>query len=100
MLKVEDGVEHVPQIVTTTTANFANAAGNVQQVLANNLNGQLYVISPNEVFVSQSGGGGTRAIAPRSTISADGSSLLNSNMKKVCRDVLTIKFDSLVNLLF
>ncbi|KAI4463177.1 hypothetical protein MML48_4g00008070 [Holotrichia oblita] len=75
VLKVEDGVDNVPQIVTTA-ANFANTG--VQQVLTSNLNGQLYVISPNDVFVSQSG---ARAIAPRSTI-IEGSPPVNSNIKK------------------
>ncbi|GJQ87624.1 putative protein dimerization protein [Trypoxylus dichotomus] len=75
VLKVEDGVDNVPQVVTTA-ANFVNTG--VQQVLTSNLNGQLYLISPNDVFVSQSG---TRAIAPRSTI-IDGNTTVNSNIKK------------------
>lgn len=77
VLKVEDGIDHVPHIVTTNT-NFTNS--NVQQMLTSNLNAQLYVIgNPNDVFISQ---GGNRAIAPRSTI-VDGTPTVTTNIKKV-----------------
>lgn len=75
-MQVEDGVDNVPQIVTTGS-NFSNTG--VQQVLTSNLNGQVYVIgTPAEMFASQ---GGTRAIAPRSSI-IDSTNNVNPNVKK------------------
>ncbi|XP_022901740.1 upstream stimulatory factor 2 isoform X1 [Onthophagus taurus] len=77
VLKVEDTVDNVSQIVTTGT-NFTSP-GSVQQVLTSNINGQLYVIgSSNDVFVSQTG---TRAIAPRSTI-VEGTPTVSTASKK------------------
>lgn len=77
VLQMEDGVESVPQIVTTGT-NFPNS--NVQQVLTSNINGQVFVIgSSNDVFAAQAG---TRAIAPRSSV-IDGSTSANPNIKRV-----------------
>ncbi|KAG5897921.1 hypothetical protein JTB14_014036 [Gonioctena quinquepunctata] len=74
----ENGVEAVPQIVTTGSTGFANASG-VPQVLTSNLNGQLYVIgNANEVFAAP---GGTRAIAPRSSIIETNNSVV-TNIKK------------------
>lgn len=79
MLQVEDGVENIPQIVTTGT-NFPNTG--VQPVLTSNLNGQVYVINPTDVFATQAG---TRAIAPRSTV-VDGNTPVPSNLKKVLQN--------------
>ncbi|RZC43077.1 upstream stimulatory factor 2, partial [Asbolus verrucosus] len=76
VLQVEEGVESVPQIVTTGS-NFTNT--NVQQVLTSNLNGQVYVIgNPNEVFATQAG---ARAIAPRSSIIDNNTSVV-TNIKR------------------
>ncbi|EFA02273.2 Upstream stimulatory factor 2-like Protein [Tribolium castaneum] len=76
VLQVEEGVESVPQIVTTGS-NFSNT--NVQQVLTSNLNGQVYVIgNPNDVFATQAG---ARAIAPRSSI-IDNSTSVVTNIKR------------------
>lgn len=74
VLHVEEGIESVPQIVAGN--NFSN--NGVQQVLTNNLNGQVYVIgSPNDVFATQAG---ARAIAPRgsSLIDTTGASVVTS----------------------
>lgn len=80
VLQVEDGVENIPQIVTTGT-NFPNpTATTVQPVLTGNLNGQVYVINPSDVFATQAAG--TRAIAPRSSVCGDGSTTVTPTLKK------------------
>lgn len=75
MLQVDDSsAETVPQIVTTASTGYTNAS--VPQV---NINGQLYVIgNPNEVFTTQ---GGTRAIAPRSSIIEQNTNVSNIRNK-------------------
>ncbi|XP_023012287.1 upstream transcription factor usf isoform X2 [Leptinotarsa decemlineata] len=79
VLQVDDnGVEAVPQIVTAGSTGYTNAA--VPQVLTSNLNGQLFVIgNANEVFTSSPGG--TRAIAPRSSLLETNNSVV-TNIKK------------------
>ncbi|CAH2008914.1 unnamed protein product [Acanthoscelides obtectus] len=63
----------VPHIVTTGATGYSNASP-VPQVLTSNINGQLYVIgNAAEVFGTQTG---TRAIAPRSSIT---DSIIESN---------------------
>lgn len=75
-MQVEDGVDNVPQIVTTGS-NFSNTG--VQQVLTSNLNGVYVIGTPTEMFATQ---GGTRTIAPRSSI-IDSTNSVNPNVKKV-----------------
>lgn len=74
VLQVEDGMETLPQIVSSS--GFSNPG--IQQVLTSQLNGQLYVIgNPGEVFNNQT----QRNIAPRANI-LENTTTVTANIKK------------------